>query len=60
MALAPYRLEYVEQPMPAAAGVEALARLRRRVATPIAADEAVTDLAAVRALLRPPPWTSSS
>jgi L-Ala-D/L-Glu epimerase len=46
----PYRLEYVEQPIPAAAGVEALARLRRRVATPIAADEAVTDLAAVRAI----------
>ncbi len=48
--LEPYRLEYVEQPIPAAAGVEALARLRRRVATPIAADEAVTDLAAARAI----------
>ena len=52
LALEPYRLEYVEQPMPASAGVEALARLRRRVATPLAADEAVTDPAAVRALLR--------
>jgi L-alanine-DL-glutamate epimerase-like enolase superfamily enzyme len=48
--LEPYRLEYVEQPIQTAAGVEALARLRRRVATPIAADEAVTDLAAVRAI----------
>jgi L-Ala-D/L-Glu epimerase len=48
--LEPYRLEYVEQPIPAAAGIEALARLRRRVATPIAADESVTDLAAIRAI----------
>jgi L-Ala-D/L-Glu epimerase len=50
MGLEPYRLEYVEQPIPAAAGVEALARLRRCVAMPIAADEAVTDLAAARAI----------
>ena len=48
--LEPYRLEYVEQPIAAAAGVEAMGRLRRRVSTPIAADEAVTDLAAVRAI----------
>lgn len=48
--LVPSGLEYVEQPIPAAAGVEALARLRRRVTTPIAADEAVTSVAAVRAL----------
>ena len=52
VALQLYRLEYVEQPLPASAGVGALARLRRRVATPIAADEAVTDPTAVRALLR--------
>ncbi len=44
-------LEYVEQPIPAAAGVAALARLRRRVPIPIAADESVTDAAAVRALV---------
>jgi L-alanine-DL-glutamate epimerase-like enolase superfamily enzyme len=50
VALEPYRLEYVEQPIPALAGVEAMARLRRRVATPLAADESVTDLAAVHAL----------
>ena len=43
-------LEYVEQPLPASAGVEALARLRRRVTVPIAADESVTDAAAVRGL----------
>lgn len=43
-------LEYVEQPIPASAGMKALARLRRRVTVPIAADEGVTDAAAVRAL----------
>ncbi len=52
VALEPYRLEYVEQPLPPSAGGEALARLRHRVATPLAADEAVTDLAAARALIR--------
>ncbi len=50
--LVPFRLDYVEQPIPVAAGVEALARLRRRTSVPIAADEAVTDQAAAEALLR--------
>jgi L-alanine-DL-glutamate epimerase-like enolase superfamily enzyme len=49
-ALAQADLEYVEQPIPATAGMEALARLRRRVAVPIAADEGVTDAGVVRAL----------
>jgi L-alanine-DL-glutamate epimerase-like enolase superfamily enzyme len=50
--LAPYGLEYVEQPIPASAGVEALARLRRKVGVLVAADEAVTDVAALERLAR--------
>ena len=49
-ALAPYGLQYVEQPMAPAAHDDA-AVLRRRVATRIAADEAVASLAEARALL---------
>lgn len=45
-----YDIEYVEQPV-AAHDVAALVRLRRAVSVPIAADEAVTDLRAVRRLL---------
>jgi L-alanine-DL-glutamate epimerase-like enolase superfamily enzyme len=50
--LAPFRLDYVEQPVPVAAGVDGLARLRRRASVPIAADEAVTDQVAAEALMR--------
>jgi L-alanine-DL-glutamate epimerase-like enolase superfamily enzyme len=50
--LAPYGLEYVEQPVPASAGVGALVRLRRQVGVPIAADEAVTDVMALQRLAR--------
>ena len=49
--LAPFDLEYVEQPIPPSAGVAALARLRRDVSVPIAADEAVRDLGTARELL---------
>jgi L-alanine-DL-glutamate epimerase-like enolase superfamily enzyme len=49
--LAAYALDYVEQPVPASAGPEALARLRRQVAVPIAADEAVTDVTALQRLV---------
>lgn len=50
-AVEPFGLEYVEQPIPAAAGPDVLAALRRAVVVPLAADEAVTDLAATDALL---------
>ena len=50
--LAPFDLEYVEQPMAATAGMPALARVRRGSGIPIAADEAVGDLSAARALLK--------
>lgn len=43
-------LQYVEQPLPAAA-VEAMATLRRTAGVPVAADEAVTSLGAARAIL---------
>ena len=45
-----FRLEYVEQPL-AGDDPAALAELRRRVGVPVAADEAVTSLRAVRQLL---------
>ena len=50
--LTPFDLEYVEQPIALSAGVAALARLRRRSAIPIAADESVRDVGTTRALLR--------
>ena len=49
-AVAHFDIEYVEQPV-AAHDVEGLAELRRRVAVPIAADEAADSVPAVRALL---------
>jgi L-alanine-DL-glutamate epimerase-like enolase superfamily enzyme len=49
--LAHLGLEYVEQPLPAETGVAALAALRAVAAVPVAADEAVTGLAAAAALL---------
>lgn len=49
--LAPFDIEYAEQPIPASAGAEALARLRWTGAVPIAADESVRDLGAARVLL---------
>lgn len=48
--LAPYGIEYIEQPV-AAEDVDALERLHRSGGIPIAADEAVTDLATAHALL---------
>jgi O-succinylbenzoic acid--CoA ligase len=50
-ALASVELEYVEQPISAAMGPEALARVRAASPVPVAADEAVVDLAAARRLL---------
>ncbi len=50
--LTAFELEYVEQPIALSAGVAALARLRRRSAIPIAADESVRDVGTARALLR--------
>jgi o-succinylbenzoate synthase len=44
-------LEYVEQPIDPALGAAALARVRRAVPVPIAADEAVSDAAAAAELL---------
>ena len=49
--LASYDLEYVEQPIAASAGWEALAHLRWTGAVPIAADESVRDVGTARALL---------
>lgn len=49
--LADFDLEYVEQPIAAAAGWEALAHLRWTSPVPIAADEAVRDVGTARALL---------
>ena len=45
-----YRPQYIEQPVPAG-DPAALARVRHVVMTPVVADEAVTDLAAVKALI---------
>jgi L-alanine-DL-glutamate epimerase-like enolase superfamily enzyme len=50
-AVADFDIEYAEQPIPPTAGADALARLRWLGAVPIAADEAVRDLGAVRVLL---------
>jgi L-Ala-D/L-Glu epimerase len=50
--LTPFGLDYVEQPIALTSGVGALARLRRRSAIPIAADESVRDVGTARALLR--------
>jgi O-succinylbenzoic acid--CoA ligase len=50
-ALAGMELEYVEQPVAAAAGPEALARVRAASPVPVAADEAVADAAAAARLL---------
>jgi O-succinylbenzoate synthase len=47
-ALAPYDIEYVEQPV---ATIEELAELRRRVAVPLAADECVRSLADARRIV---------
>lgn len=49
-AIAGFDIEYVEQPIPAD-DIDGLAALRRRVRVPIAADEAASSVAAVRALL---------
>ena len=49
--LAVFDLEYVEQPIAASAGWEALAHLRWTGSVPIAADESVRDVGAARALL---------
>jgi o-succinylbenzoate synthase len=48
--LAPFDLEYVEQPVPAD-DLDGLARVRRGSSVPIAADEAVTGLEAARRVL---------
>jgi O-succinylbenzoic acid--CoA ligase len=50
-ALAAIELEYVEQPVPAALGPEALARVRSASPVPVAADEAVVDFVAAERLL---------
>ena len=49
--VAPFDIEYAEQPIPPSAGAEALARLRWTGPVPIAADESVRDLGAARVLL---------
>ena len=49
--LAPFHLEYVEQPLGPTAGANALASLRRDTDVPVAADEAVRDLRSARALI---------
>lgn len=50
-AMAPFDLEYVEQPLSPELGPGALAALRHAVDVPIAADESAADPAAVRELL---------
>jgi len=50
LAVARFDIEFVEQPV-AADDIDGLARLRRRVRVPIAADEAARSVQAVRALL---------
>lgn len=50
-AVAPFDLEYAEQPIAPAAGAEVLARLRWTGAVPIAADESVRDLGSARVLI---------
>jgi len=49
--VAQFDLEYAEQPLPASAGAEALARLRWVGTVPIAVDESVCDLGSTRVLL---------
>jgi L-Ala-D/L-Glu epimerase len=49
-AIEPSQPEWIEQPVPAA-DIEGLARVRRAVGTPIAADESVAGVEAVRVLL---------
>jgi o-succinylbenzoate synthase len=49
-ALAPFGLEYAEQPV-AAGAIEALARVRAACGVPIAADESLVDLRAARRLI---------
>ena len=49
--VARFDIEYAEQPIPPAAGAEALARLRWVGAVPIAADESVRDLGTARVLI---------
>ncbi len=49
-AMAGIGLQYVEQPLPPGS-VEEMARLRARVGTPVAADEAVSSVAAARVVL---------
>jgi o-succinylbenzoate synthase len=49
-AMAPLGLEYAEQPVPADP-IESMARVRRQTGVPLAADEAVLDLASARRLL---------
>jgi o-succinylbenzoate synthase len=49
--VADFDIEFVEQPIPAAAGVAALADLRARCPVPIAADESVTSTAAAGEIL---------
>lgn len=50
-AVAPFDLEYIEQPLSPEVGPGALAALRRAVSVPLAADESVADLDAAHALL---------
>ncbi len=49
--LAAFDLEYVEQPVPPSLGPAVMARVRRAVDVPIAADESVTDPAAAAELM---------
>jgi L-Ala-D/L-Glu epimerase len=49
-AIEPFQPQWIEQPVPAA-DIAGLARVRRGVGTPIAADESVADVEAVQALL---------
>jgi o-succinylbenzoate synthase len=46
-----WHIQYVEQPLPAH-DIKGMRELRRAVSVPLAADEAVRDLASIRALLR--------
>jgi L-alanine-DL-glutamate epimerase-like enolase superfamily enzyme len=48
--LEPYRLQYLEQPMPEDC-IDDSARIRQRTTTPLALNESVTSLAEVRAIL---------
>lgn len=51
-AIAPFDLEYIEQPLSPELGPGALAALRRAVSVPLAADESLTDPEAALALLQ--------